>query len=121
MSPSETTSVLVLFGATGNLAKKMLFPALYRIEERGALHQRLIGVSRNDWDDERFAAARVSVVATIGYTAFLAGPPLLGLLGDRFGVLQALLVVAVLLVPAMAVVPAARPLQPETSAAPVRH
>jgi predicted MFS family arabinose efflux permease len=72
-------------------------------------------------DDERFAAARVSVVATIGYTAFLAGPPLLGLLGDRFGVLQALLVVAVLLVPAMAVVPAARPLQPETSAAPVRH
>jgi predicted MFS family arabinose efflux permease len=72
-------------------------------------------------DDERFAAARVSVVATIGYTAFLAGPPLLGQLGDRFGVLQALLVVAVLLVPAMAVVPAARPLQPERSAAPVRH
>lgn len=56
MSQPETTSVLVLFGATGNLAKKMLYPALYRIEERGALHQRLVGVSRNDWDDEQFAA-----------------------------------------------------------------
>jgi predicted MFS family arabinose efflux permease len=60
-------------------------------------------------DDEAHAAQRVAVVATIGYTAFLAGPPLLGLLGDRVGVLRALLVVAVLLVPAMAVVSAARP------------
>ena len=60
-------------------------------------------------DDEDVAAQRVSVVATIGYTAFLAGPPLLGFLGDRFGVLRALLVVAVLLVPAAAAVPAARP------------
>ena len=30
-------------------------------------------------DDPVHAAARVSVVSTIGYTAFLAGPPLLGL------------------------------------------
>jgi MFS family permease len=60
-------------------------------------------------DEEAFAAERVSVVATIGYTAFLAGPPLLGFLGDRVGVLHALLVVAVLLVPATAVVGAARP------------
>lgn len=61
-------------------------------------------------DDEDRAAPRVSVVATIGYTAFLAGPPLLGFLGDHLGVLRALLVVSVLLLPAMAVVPAARPL-----------
>lgn len=63
-------------------------------------------------DDEEHAAQRVSVVATIGYLAFLAGPPLLGFLGDRVGVLRALLVVAVLLVPAMAVVTAARPPEP---------
>jgi fucose permease len=63
-------------------------------------------------DDEEHAAQRVSVVATIGYLAFLAGPPLLGLLGDRVGVLRALLVVAVLLVPATAVVHAARPPRP---------
>jgi predicted MFS family arabinose efflux permease len=60
-------------------------------------------------DDPAHAAARVSVVATIGYTAFLAGPPLLGYVGDRVGVLNALLLVAVLLVPSALVVPAARP------------
>jgi MFS family permease len=60
-------------------------------------------------DDPAHAPARVSVVSTIGYTAFLAGPPVLGFLGDRVGVLNALLLVAVLLVPSALVVPAARP------------
>jgi fucose permease len=60
-------------------------------------------------DEEHLAPARVSVVAMIGYTAFLAGPPLVGLLGDRVGVLRALLVVPLLLLPALALVPAARP------------
>ncbi len=41
-------------------------------------------------DDPRLAAARVSVVASIAYTAFLAGPPLIGFLGDEVGVLRAL-------------------------------
>jgi len=59
-------------------------------------------------DDPAKAAARVSVVSTIGYTAFLAGPPLLGFLGAHFGVLQALLVVSVILVPSAFAVPAAR-------------
>jgi MFS family permease len=48
-------------------------------------------------DDSRLAAARVSVVSSIGYTAFLAGPPLIGFLGDRVGVLRALTVAAGLL------------------------
>jgi MFS family permease len=59
-------------------------------------------------DDEVHAAARVSVVSTIAYTAFLAGPPLLGFLADRVGTLQALLAVAVLLAPSALLVPAAR-------------
>ena len=62
-------------------------------------------------DDPVRAAARVSVVSTIGYAAFLAGPPLLGFVADQVGTLRALLVVAVLLVPAALVVPAARPEQ----------
>lgn len=44
-------------------------------------------------DDPRTATASVAAVATIGYLAFLIGPPLIGLLGERFGLLQALLVV----------------------------
>ena len=59
-------------------------------------------------DDPVRAAARVSVVSTIGYAAFLAGPPFLGFVGDQVGTLKALLVVAVLLMPAALVVPAAR-------------
>ena len=66
-------------------------------------------------DDPVRAAARVSVVSTIGYAAFLAGPPLLGFVGDEVGTLQALLVVAVLLVPAALVVPAAREQVPSDS------
>jgi MFS family permease len=48
-------------------------------------------------DEPAFAAGRVSVISTIGYCAFLAGPPLIGFLGDHSSVLDALLAVAVLL------------------------
>ncbi len=47
-------------------------------------------------DDPKTAAARVSAVATIGYFAFLVGPPVIGLLGEFIGVLDALFVVLVL-------------------------
>ncbi|MGH8777021.1 MAG: MFS transporter [Jiangellaceae bacterium] len=63
-------------------------------------------------DEERHAAARVSVVASIGYTAFLAGPPLIGLLADRVGVLRSLLVIMATLVLSLSVTAAARPLKP---------
>ncbi len=66
-----------------------------------------VGMSASADDPER-AAARMSVVATIGYAAFLAGPPVLGLLGDRVGVLHSLLVVGALAILALAVVPAVR-------------
>lgn len=66
-------------------------------------------------DEPRHAAARVSVVSTIGYTAFLAGPPVLGFLGDRVGVLDALLLVVVVLVPSALAVPAVRRPRPATS------
>lgn len=59
-------------------------------------------------DDATRAAARMSVVATIGYVAFIAGPPLLGLLGDSVGVLRSLLVVGALAILALSVVPAVR-------------
>jgi len=59
-------------------------------------------------DDPRRAAARMSVVSTIGYTAFLAGPPLLGFLGDHVGVLHSLLVVGAMAVVALVAIPAVR-------------
>jgi len=48
-------------------------------------------------DEPQYAAGRVSVIASIGYCAFLAGPPTVGFLGDHVTVLRALTSVAVLL------------------------
>jgi fucose permease len=45
-------------------------------------------------DEPAHAAGRVSVVASIGYVAFLAGPPLIGFLGDEVGTLDSLTVTA---------------------------
>jgi fucose permease len=59
-------------------------------------------------DDPRHAAARVSAVATIGYLAFLVGPPGIGLLGEHVGLLNALIVVLVLIAIAGFAAPAAR-------------
>lgn len=66
-------------------------------------------------DDPARAAARLSVVATIGYLAFLGGPPLLGFLGNEFGVLRSLVVVGLVSVLALLVVPTARPLRTLTN------
>lgn len=48
-------------------------------------------------DEPAVAAPRVSVISSIGYCAFLAGPPLIGFLGQRFTVLDALTAVLALL------------------------
>jgi MFS family permease len=59
-------------------------------------------------DDPRRAARRVSVVSTVGYGAFLAGPPLLGFVGNQVGTLHSLYVVVATMVPAAALVLAVR-------------
>jgi fucose permease len=61
-------------------------------------------------DDPKRAAARISVVSTIGYCAFLAGPPLVGFLGEAVGILSALLAVGAVSALAFLLVPAAKPL-----------
>ena len=67
-----------------------------------------VGMSAAADEPER-AAARVSVVSAIGYTAFLAGPPLIGFLAEATGILQALLVVLGVLLAGILAVGAARP------------
>ncbi len=63
-------------------------------------------------DDPARAAARVSVVSSIGYTAFLAGPPLIGVLAQLDGILRALFVVVGALVLGLLASGATRPLRP---------
>ena len=70
-------------------------------------------------DDPAAAATRVSVVASIGYCAFLAGPPLIGLLGEHVTVSKALTVVAAMLALAALIAGALRPLPTGATAASV--
>ncbi|WP_330291249.1 MFS transporter [Streptomyces sp. NBC_00576] len=51
--------------------------------------------------------ARVSLVAIIGYVAFLVGPPALGFLGDHYGLRSAMVVVLVFVASAILIAPAA--------------
>lgn len=56
------SDALVVFGATGDLVYKKIFPALYAMQRRGHLHVPVIGVARSDWTIEKFRArARASV------------------------------------------------------------
>jgi hypothetical protein len=63
-------------------------------------------------DEPSLAAGRVSVIASVGYCAFLAGPPLVGFLGNQLTVLHALTSVAVLLAIAVVLAPVVRPPRP---------
>lgn len=60
-------------------------------------------------DEPLKAALRISVVSSIGYLAFLTGPPLLGLLADHVGYRHALLAIAVPLAAGLALSSVARP------------
>ena len=62
----EAADVLVVFGITGDLARKMTFRALYRLESRGKLSCPIVGVAIDDWGVERLRAhAREAIAATI--------------------------------------------------------
>ena len=50
----KRADVLVLFGATGDLAKKKLFPALYEMEEAGELEIPVFAVASSQWSQVEF-------------------------------------------------------------------
>lgn len=56
------SDTLVMFGASGDLAKKKLFPAVYRLARRGLLDMPVLGVAIDDWtDDDLRARARAAI------------------------------------------------------------
>jgi fucose permease len=88
-------ALLVVFG--GSLAVAMAGAVLWGL---GSALGFPVGMSAAA-DESRFAAGRVGVVTSIGYVAFLAGPPFVGLLGNAFGTLHSLAAVAGLAVAAL--------------------
>ena len=62
----RTADVLTIFGITGDLAKKMTFRALYRLESRGKLDCPIVGVAINEWSTEQLRQhAREAIAATV--------------------------------------------------------
>ena len=51
---SDRVDALVIFGATGDLAKIETFPALVGLVERDVLNVPVVGVSKRGWDLEQF-------------------------------------------------------------------
>jgi glucose-6-phosphate 1-dehydrogenase len=63
----KAADVLAIFGISGDLAKKMTFRALYRLEERGKLDCPIVGVAIDGWDDGQLREhAREAIGDTVG-------------------------------------------------------
>ncbi|MER7133678.1 glucose-6-phosphate dehydrogenase [Streptosporangium saharense] len=64
--------VLVLFGVTGDLARKKLLPAIYDLANRGLLPPgfSLVGFARRDWQDQDFAQVTHDAVKEHARTPF---------------------------------------------------
>ncbi len=69
-TPVETAPphALVVFGASGDLATRKLFPALAGLADHGALPESftLVGVARTPWSDDDFRKAALGATATAG-------------------------------------------------------
>jgi glucose-6-phosphate 1-dehydrogenase len=62
----ERSDVVVLFGATGDLAKKKLFPALYYLTANGRLGKPVVAVASSPWGDAELRhRARESITAAV--------------------------------------------------------
>jgi glucose-6-phosphate 1-dehydrogenase len=71
MSTGSTTreaDALVVFGITGDLAKKMTFRSLYRLEKRGMLGVPVIGVAVDDWTIEQLRQHALDSIEACGET-----------------------------------------------------
>ena len=65
MTSEREADALVIFGITGDLARRMTFRSLYRLERRGLLRTPVIGVAADDWQVEQLVQrAHDSIVET---------------------------------------------------------
>jgi glucose-6-phosphate 1-dehydrogenase len=68
-TPATTPAdVLVIFGITGDLARKMTFRSLYRLERRKMLDCPIVGVALDDWSEATLHDHARSSIETAGET-----------------------------------------------------
>jgi glucose-6-phosphate 1-dehydrogenase len=66
MNTVQRADALVVFGATGDLARKQILPALYAMIQRNELSEPVIGVALDDWTkDQLVQRARESITAAV--------------------------------------------------------
>lgn len=109
----SAASGVLLFILAPNLPLVLVGAALWGI---GASLGFPIGMSAAA-DDPAKAAARVSAAATIGYVAFLGGPPVLGFISEHIGLLNTLFILVALIVASGLFSGAARPLRADEKVA----
>src|SRR5438132_6710970 len=63
---TKPADALVVFGITGDLARKMTLRSLYRLEQRGLLDCPVIGVAVEDWDDDHLRRHALDAVKATG-------------------------------------------------------
>src|SRR5665811_1938329 len=72
---AQAADVLVIFGITGDLARKMTFRSLYRLEVAGRLDCPVIGVAMDDWSEDHLRAVvrEVAFHRLAGRLSYLKG------------------------------------------------
>ncbi|MGH9250156.1 MAG: glucose-6-phosphate dehydrogenase, partial [Acidimicrobiales bacterium] len=66
MANRACSDALVLFGATGDLAHKKIFPAVYEMERAGSCGIPVIGVASREWDDNKLRESAHEAIAARG-------------------------------------------------------
>ena len=64
--PPAAADALVIFGITGDLARKMTFRSLYRLERRALLDLTVVGVAVDEWSLEQLVARAREAIAESG-------------------------------------------------------
>lgn len=63
----ENKALFVIFGGTGDLAKRKLYPSLFRLYRKGAIHNHfaVIGTARREWSDDYFREVVADSIASL--------------------------------------------------------
>jgi len=81
MSAPQPADVMVIFGITGDLARKMTFRALYRLERRNKLSAPIVGVALDEWSVDQLIEHARTAIADSGETV---DPEVFARLAARF-------------------------------------
>ena len=68
---NEQVALFTIFGGTGDLAQRKLYPSLFRLYRKGFLreHFALIGTARREWSDDHYRQVVTDSIQSFAPTA----------------------------------------------------